>query len=299
MSSIKRASARAYAEGVCAVGLLLILSAWGVTVLEAQVLPDAALSFDVASVRPTITSGGLDLAGVRLLRGGSVIAPNASLRTLIAFAYGLDLMYERIEADSDLLDKRFDVMAKTRADVQSTRFPDIGPVNLMMQTLLTERFKLRVRVGESRQPGYALVAVSADGSLGTGIRPSDRDCSDPAGARSGLAGATQVCSDVVMDNELRANAADMADLARLLGLQLRQHVVDRTGISGSFDVRMRFDQLGTAQFAGLPVVASEGSTTSLPSLFTALREQLGLKLEPARIPARVLIIEHIEPPTPN
>ena len=231
--------------------------------------------------------------------GGSVMAPNVSLRTLIAFAYGLDQLYERIEGESDLLDQHFDVIAKSGSDVPPAQFGKVGPLNLMMQNLLAERFKLVVRFEDHRQSGYALVRASRGGRLGPGIRASDLECPRRTAGSSNTGGDTRRCSAWIMNNELSADGQGMADIARLLGVVLRQPVIDRTGLTGSYQVQMKFNQVEAAALAGLRVNVPDGSGSNLPSLFTALQEQLGLKLEPERVPARVLIVEHVEPPSPN
>jgi uncharacterized protein (TIGR03435 family) len=231
--------------------------------------------------------------------GGSVMAPNVSLRTLIAFAYGLDQLYERIEGESDLLDQHFDVIAKSGSDVPPAQFGKVGPLNLMMQNLLAERFKLVVRFEDHRQSGYALVRASRGGRLGPGIRASDLECPRQTAGSSNTGGDTRRCSAWIMNNELSADGQGMADIARLLGVVLRQPVIDRTGLTGSYQVQMKFNQVEAAALAGLRVNVPDGSGSNLPSLFMALQEQLGLKLEPERVPARVLIVEHVEPPSPN
>jgi len=224
-----------------------------------------------------------------------VVAENVSLRTLIAFAYGLDLLYERIEGKSDLLDQNFDVLAKAASDVPLAPPGKVGPVNLMMQNLLAQRFKLVVRVDAREQSGYALVKARNDGSLGSRIRPSDLTC-PPQGEKP--SGDTRKCNVVVMNNEMRTDGANMIAIARMLALTLGQPVADRTGLPGSFEVRLTFDQREIAVTRGLQK-SVPGGDSNLPSLFTALQEQLGLKLESERVPARVLFIEHVERPTPN
>ena len=96
-------------------------------------------------------------------------------------------------------------------------------------------------------------------------------------------------------NELSAMARSMGGLADILSFVMLKPVIDQTGIVGSFDVQLTFDQLefAPAQFR-VPLEPS-----GAPSLFRAIQEQLGLKLEPQHVPARALIVEHIEPPSDN
>jgi uncharacterized protein (TIGR03435 family) len=251
-------------------------------------------AFEVASVRPN-TSGGDNLfSRVETRPGGSVEAINVPLRLLIHFAYGLN-DYETIEGPSSRLNDRFDVRAKAAQDVPMARWGEVGPLNLMMQELLAERFKLVVQWEDRPQPGYALVRLRDEGSLGPRIRPSDRDCSDPVARKQTLAQKPGACGFSVMNNELKAMDRSMAGLAQILFALMRKPVIDRTGVVGSFDVEMTFDQLefAPAQFR------RPTEPSGAPSLFRAIQEQLGLELEPQQIPVRVLIVEHVESPSEN
>lgn len=298
MNIVRRTPARALPVHALVLGLWAAVAGAGDAAVTAQAAQPKGPSFEIASVRPD-NSGGVNLTGVRMLPDGSVVAPNASLRNLIAFAYDLNQLYERIEGTSDLLDQQFDVTAKTASRVPPARLGTIGPLNLMMQNLLAERFKLVVRVEHRQQSGYALVRATTDGRLGRGMLASDLKCPRQADATPNTPSDTRSCFAFIRNNELNADGQEMADLARLLSLVLRRPVVDRTGLSGTFQVRMKFDQAETAAMAGVRVKAPDGAGSNLPSLFTALQEELGLKLEAERLPARVLIIEHVQPPSPN
>lgn len=289
--------ARISLASVVVLGLLLSLGSGAVVAQATHQFQAAAQSFEVASVKPN-DSGDFSLVGVRVLPGGSVVASNVSLRTLIGFAYGLDT-YDGIQGRSSLLDRSFDVMAKAAEDLTPAPPGTVGALNVMMQNLLAERFNLVVRVDERPQQGYALVRAAAKESLGSGLWPSDLTCPRRPGASSQIPGDTRTCRIRVSNNELRADGHDMSALARALSGMLRRPVVDRTGLSGSFEVRMTFDQEQLVALMGVQPGAREGVASSLPPLFTALEEQLGLKLEPERVPGRVVIVEHVEPPTPD
>lgn len=296
-SVIRKAMRLAYARLPLALAFLLIFGTAGI---ESQApRPAETQSFEVASVRPNKSEGASSLSslsGVRTLPGGTVIATNMPLHTLIEFAYGLDVLYERVEGKSSLLNQNFDVNAKAAGDVPRGEFRKVGPVNLMMRNLLIDRFKLVVRLEERSQQGYALVRAKPDGSLGAGIRPSDLKCPRESGPTPG---DTRNCAIIISDNELRADGHDMGALARAFAVQLRRPVVDRTGVSGVHEIRMKFDQFSLAEFSGLRPNVPLEARSSLPSVFTALQEQLGLKLEPQNVPARVLIVERVEPPSEN
>lgn len=250
--------------------------------------------FEVASVRPSTSAGVNPFARVETRPGGTVTTINAPLRLLIQFAYGLT-EYEAVEGRSSLLTDKFDVLAKAAEDVPIARFGEVGPLNVMMQELLADRFKLVVRWAERPQPGYALRRIRDDGDLGPRIRPSELDCSDPLAREQKLAQNPSACHFSVMNNQLNAASHTMAGLARILTATVRKPVIDQTAVVGSFDIQMTFDLIEFAppQF-GRPVEPS-----GAPSLFDAIQDQLGLKLEPQQIPVRALIVEHVEPPSEN
>ena len=274
-----------------ALGLFVILESAGIAGQVAGGGQPEALSFEVASVRRN-NAAAVSLVGVQTHPGGSVVGTNVQLRALIYFAYGLKT-HETIEGKSDLVTQRFDVIAKAPADVPSVPSGQVGPLNLMMQDLLAKRFKLVVRVEDRPQQGYALVPARADGRLGPGLRPAER-----CGLPRGPAGEKVICAISVVNNLLSGDGQDMGRLAGMLSLSVGRTVVDKTGILETFDVRMTFDQRALREATGQPVMPSDTPST-LPSFFTALQEQLGLKLEPHRVPARAFIVEHVEPPSEN
>ena len=254
-------------------------------------------SFEVASVRPN-KSGGFNLAGVQTRPGGVVEAVNVSLRGLIAFAYGLDV-YQVVEGTSTLLDDKFDVTATAAATVSPARFAEVGPLNVMMQHLLAERFRLVVRWENRPQPGYALVRARTDGTLGPRMRPSDLECPRQASTSPRPAEDTRSCFFNIVGNELSVPGHRVTDIARLLSMALRRPVIDRTGLLGSYEARMTFDARELPVFGGLRPNPPDSTGPNLPSLFTAVQEQLGLKLEQERLTVPVLIVEHVEPPAEN
>ena len=274
--------------------VLLELQSPVVTMQERRAFDAPAQSFEVASIRPNKESPGL--APIQARPNGSVVATNVPLRGLIMFAYGL-APYDSIEGGGDLLGERFDVVARAAGPVEFAR-DKVGPLNIMMQNLLAERFGLVIRWEDRPREGYALVRSRADGRLGPRIRPSDLECprtapKPPEDARD--------CEMSIIDNELSAAGHRIVDLTRKLSIYLERPVVDRTALEGSFELRLRLDakELPVAlrlrpQPATVPNVAPE-----LPSLFTALQEQLGLKLERQRVMMPVPIVERVHAPSEN
>jgi uncharacterized protein (TIGR03435 family) len=172
----------------------------------------------------------------------------------------------------------------------------------MMQSLLQDRFALRAHFETQELPSYALVLARADGTLGPQMKASPVDCEALAAARragvqpdggagaigtsSTGAGERRPCSMRMGRGSITAGTITMANLAGSLSSAVQRTVVDRTGLTGGFDLDLTYSLDQTAD-------------ATSPSLFTAVQEQLGLKLESMRLPTRVLVIDGIEAPTPD
>ena len=254
-----------------------------------------APAFEVASVKPN-TSGAPGSSGHT--GNGSVTFTNQTARSLISNAF--NIRGNRIVGAPSWLDsERFDINARAPGNT-----PDNG-LAPMMQTLLAERFKLTVKREIRDEPVYALVVARDDKRLGPSLRPAT-DCVKTAGGtgRAGggpdapplAAGAPAACgSRMLSDNRgttIQSGMKTMADLAGMLRGVGEREVVDRTGLSGAFDFELRYAPDSVRATAADP-------TQLLPDVFTALQEQLGLKLESQRGPVEYLVIERIERPTPD
>ena len=241
-------------------------------------------AFEVASVRPNNSD---DPPSLGLPPGGAVVATNVPLQNIIVNAYGVPPF--RVVGAPDWIEReRFDITAKPPAG------SDPGQVLLMMRALLAERFKLRVHRETSEQPIYALVVARTDGRLGPNLKPASTDCSaadkasgplppSPDSPCAGLMGVGPTGGTIV------SNGQPLRRLTSALSMAVSRTVIDGTGLEGPFDVRLRWS-------ADVNVGPAQGDT---PSIFTALLEQLGLKLEPGRGPVDVLVIDSVERPTPD
>jgi uncharacterized protein (TIGR03435 family) len=270
----------------------------------------AGLSFEVASVKPN-KSGEAQLAGIMFPPGGRFMARNATLRELILAAYGeaiplhdSQIVGGPVWVNSD----RFDIDAKAASEPPPGA---VGPPPLMfamLRTLLRERFKLSAHLQTREMPIYALVMARSDGRLGPQLRQSDVDCDAVRAtrARGGppqppAAGEAPLCGSIAGPGRLTARAATLVALAGwyLSGIANRI-VIDRTGLTGVFDWTLEWSPEALPQ----PLRASGAPPTppgdpNGPSIFTALQEQLGLKLESARGPVDVLVIDSVQQPTPD
>jgi uncharacterized protein (TIGR03435 family) len=275
-----------------AISLLTTAIAAGQTPGPGAPLP----AFEVASVKPN-TSGD---PGSRGQTGrGSATFTNTSTRMLIVNAY--NIRAERVVGGPGWLDsERYDVTARAPEGTTDNQIP------LMMRALLAERFKLATRTETRDEPVYALVLAREDGRLGPSLRRAT-ECvkGGPSGGRAGgpgfavpllQPGQQAVCgvrslSDGRM-SVVQGGAVPLDRLANTLRGTGGREVVDRTGLSGNFDFDLRF-----APEALRSAVADDDS--NLPNVFTAVQEQLGLKLDAQRGPVEYLVIERVERPTPD
>ncbi|HVY93499.1 MAG TPA: TIGR03435 family protein [Bryobacteraceae bacterium] len=227
-------------------------------------------------------------------RGGGRTTPGrialqcAELRDLILTAY--EIYGSNASADSFRMQvlggpgwidsDRYDF--ETKAEGNPTAAQMYGP---MLRAVLEERFRLKVHRETREAPVYWLTVNRGGAKLKQSAQGGGRVKTDPHGAID-MAGVT------------------MADLAAQLGLRLDRNVIDRTGITGTFDIHLELAQseLGLRQVAGGPVKQGDSRASadlSGPSIFTAVEQQLGLKLEAARGPVSVLVIDQIERPSAN
>jgi len=232
--------------------------------------PDAAaLSFEVASVKPN-TSG---TRGGRLnTETGRLTITNIPLRTCVKAAYQVQ-DYQLIGGPGWPETERYDIVAKAESPVGDDQ------LMRMLQSLLAERFKLALHRETKELPGYALVM----GKNGPQLHEVE------------LAGKGWVRNGV---GRLNGQEVSMARLAEGLSGRLGWPVLDQTGLKGVFDLKLEWTpDPALARNAGEgkeSAAVESGSDASGPSIFTALQEQLGLRLEARKVPAEILVIDHIE-----
>jgi uncharacterized protein (TIGR03435 family) len=261
-------------------------------------------AFEVASVKPN-QSGSL---AIQLNTPGPdrFTATNVPLRDLIRFAY--DVQDTRLVGGPDWIrSERFDVVAKSEQP-----FPAWGPAGppmpllLMLRTLLADRFGVVVHPETRELPVYELVVARADRKFGPEINPSKLDCENQAPGRRGgpppAPGnpAQPVCGMRIGPGQMVMGGTPMSQFATVLSNFVQRVVLDRTRLAGTFDFRLSWTPDRIPQGAPLPGgPALPPVDPNGPSLFAALQEQLGLKLESTRTALDVLVIDRVERPMPD
>ncbi len=226
-----------------------------------QKRPDSTPSFSVASIRPsaTVTLG----ATLGMQPGGRFDYENVTVKGLLTFGY--DVRASQIIGGPGWIGtERYDVTGQSDSDANLDRY------RLMVKNLLTERFGLMTH-NEVKEDSVFILRVAKNGSKLTPNRSEGLQ----ARGRAGELFATKVSLDI---------------LASLLAARLDRPVLDQTGITGEYDVKMEWDPSNEVTDA-LP--------GSKPSIFTAIQEQLGLRLESGKGPVPVVVIDSVTRPTSN
>jgi uncharacterized protein (TIGR03435 family) len=235
-------------------------------------------AFDVASIHPHTPEPHEHSHIYSSSNDGNFRTINVPLKALIQYAF--DMPQSRIlNAPDWTASQPFDIEAKSIDDALNQRLHNLPsdqakPLKLaMIQALLADRFSLKTHREQRELPIYELV-VSKSGSK---LTPTKSD---------GL-------SINHWDNRLSAQGITLPMLAQELARDAGRVIIDKTGIPGRFDIDLRW------QPADAPPMRLNGEEVSLPSLFTALQEQLGLHLEARKGPVEVLVIDDVHQPTAN
>jgi uncharacterized protein (TIGR03435 family) len=251
----------------------LITLVFGMVVITVAVMAaeqSARPQFEVSTIKPTDPSFRGNLIGAP---GGILSARGYTLKALIAYSYDMD---ERqiVDVPKSSESERYDITAKPEKEGRFT--PAEG--KLMLQSLLADRFQLKFHRETRELPLYVLTVAKG----GSKMRP--RTEGDGGAPRSML----------FQGPRLPGRNLSVADLAGgLQKMALDRPVIDKTGLAGKFD----FDLTWRRE---LQQVGGQGGTNSdVPDIFTALQEQLGLKLESAKGPVEVLVIDSVSKPTEN
>ena len=260
---------------IAALGLVLSIGLPSALNVRAQsALGPAPPSFDVASVKAVPFTPGDYRANLGSAVHGEVLLTNATLSECLRFAFNVN-NDDQISGPDWIKSKsvRFNIDAKAPPDTP------VPQLRLMLQTLLAERFKLALHHEQRELPFLALVA----GAKGLKIREA-KDESDPSGNR-------------YIMGTIRSDRVPIPILAMLLSRFLRQPVLDMTGLKGMFELKLEWTPDTVQPRPAVSGGAESGAAPEVapgPSIFEAVEQQLGLKLEPRKGPLEVIVVDSAE-----
>jgi len=254
-----------------------------------------SLSFEAASVKKN-AGGGAPGMEIRVTPNGGFIATNVPLRVLVRESFRVQ-DYQLIDLPGWADGERYDITARSAGAT-----PEWQP---MVQTLLRERFALSARRETREMPIYAVASVR-EGRTGPSLKPTPPAtaayCTGqrlPEGQRPATDPAIPFCGMRQSLGTVQGRDVPMALLWRFVSQQGGRAIVDRSGLTGNHDFDLTWTPEQFANRATPAVVNGNTIDPNGPSLFTALQEQLGLKLDAQRGPVDVLVIEKIDRPTEN
>ena len=283
--------------------------------IRAQSSPTAGAplpSFEVASIRPGDPHGEWNLNGGGL--GSMLVATNITVKRLILIAYDID---------ETRLGKMPSWAESQKYTIRATYPPNmpIPPqmqqrhelIDQMLQSLLGDRFALRVHRATKKLPVYELVVAKG----GSKLTPMNKADFAAAGRPYDPETSMLHWRPSMPEEHMTALGAAISQLTSVLTRNLGRPVVDKTGLTGRYDFKLTWmsspGEMGPmpgvpafpggagASGNGQPAqgVSTPAADSSGPSLFTAIQEQLGLKLKSAKSPAEILVIDHVEEPSEN
>jgi uncharacterized protein (TIGR03435 family) len=300
---------------------VIVVMAMAVT-LFAHASPQSSTSaaiFEAVSIKrsPPDAPGAGGTSERRRPDGGFTIT-NVVVGTLISRAYPPAIPREMVGLPDWAMRERYDVSATSPLSVATAE-----DRMAMLRAMLAERFGLVVHFEKSEEPAFHLILDRSDGNLGPGIKPLNLDCAAHQAEMALNAGTVPQgpqrpdfkappprCTVRILDPSIRDRSGDglgrlghllegettMANLASALRPITLRFVVDKTGLQGSYALRMNFDWQRSATLRGPDAVTPPDSARSV---FTAVREQLGLRLEPSGPEHDILVIDRLERPTEN
>jgi uncharacterized protein (TIGR03435 family) len=265
----------------------------------AQNPPPAArpAAFEAASVKERVNGGPGSFVGRR--PGGRFATENATLREILEYAYELQ-KFQLVGSLAPLESARWDIVA-TSGSAEAGLDATLAAV----RTLLSERFGVSVHRESRTLPVYALRLARAGGGPGPALVPSAIDCRAlVAAARRGGGPPppqAQRCGFRGRVGSLQSNGMPLSELALALSGRLERAVVDETGLEGPWDLTLTYAADSATIPAGTlaPDAPAPAANPDAPSFFTALQEQLGLRLVSTTAPVEVLVVDRVARPTPD
>jgi uncharacterized protein (TIGR03435 family) len=232
--------------------------------------------FDVATIKPN--KSGSSRSSSFTTDHGTYDGENVTIRTLLMLAFGVrpDLIFG---LPSWTENARFDVSAKVvDSDVKDLAALTREQHRAMMLALLVDRFQLKSHMETRTLPVYELVIAKG------GMKFKESTPAAPGG-RSGIS---------THNNELTASDSPIAIFTNVLSDNLHRAVIDKTGLTAKYDFTLKW-----TRYEDSAAQSADPATDAGPSIFTAMQEQLGLKLQPAKGPVQVLVVDQVEQPSEN
>lgn len=281
---------------------VLVASLVSVPRAEGQSNAAAVPSFEVASIKPN--SSGDNRVGIQLAPG-RFTAEGATLKMIIEIAYNIKsdaqlsggpgwVNSDRYNFDAKIDDATAEELGKLPPDQRGDK------IRLMIQGLLAERFQLKLSHETKDLPIYALVVAKNGPKLTHSPDPPPNPDGTPnGGGRGGPGGRGGQGIRIGGRGDLEVTGSPIGSLATVLSGQLGRTVVDETGLKGNYDFKLQWTPDSQVLSNNPAPDAAPPPDTSGPSIFTALQEQLGLKLESRKGPTVTYVIDHVEKPSEN
>jgi uncharacterized protein (TIGR03435 family) len=258
-------------------GKVVVVLAWFAIVTGSSLVlsrPQNTATFEVASIK--LNNSGQRGSSLPPPIGGRLTATNVSLSQLIQYAYHLQ-DFEISGTQGWMNSDHYDVVAKAEGNVKEEQ------IRLMLRPLLSDRFKLSTHFEDKLLPLYALVI----GKDGVKMPRNTEDCSTVSDRQIPCGGFR-----IFQRRQLTGRNVPIEELVDVLAALTGRHVVNKTGLTGNFDIKLEWSPDETL------AVGAESNTSpddlAGASLFTALQQQLGLKLESQKGPVPVLVVDHAE-----
>jgi len=286
--------------------LSVVLAAPTVSVLAQQTEPPP-FAFEVVSIRPNVSAAAQP--GLQLLPSGRITWTATTLKSLIGLAYQRYAFDRReVIVGPEWRDRdRFDIIAQANGPLRvgPDGFP--GPTFQLIAGMIEDRFKVRVHNEQRERPVYALVLASGDGTLGPKLQRSSVDCAAEIGDQARGAKPRRLPDGrfaCVLGNppgRFMGTGLGMRQFAAGLEQFVERPILDRTGLTGGYDWDVEFRPEFVRPIGDQPPqpLPDPSAFESRPSIFTALQEQLGLRLEATRGMVDVLVVDRAEPPSPD
>ena len=236
---------------------------------------DADPTFEVATIKPSQPDEQRSV----VVQGTRLVTADTSLVDLMMFAYGVHPL-QIVDGPEWLKTEKFDVVVQPSLPGR----PSTAQMRSIVQKLLADHFKLALHHAQRELPVYRIVTAKG----GPKLTPSTKEEQGNNTAAIGITAGRMTVSN--------ATLSEFASLMQRY-VRLDRPIVDHTGIAGKYDFKLSWTP-DFSQFDGNPPGPVRNDENA-PSLYTAIQEQLGLKLEAVKEPADVLVIDHVEKPSEN